>query len=62
MLFRSLEVALDASGARRLRPGDRADLVVLDVPDPGVLSPAELAAAPVHATFLDGRCVYGAWV
>ena len=50
-----LEVALAASGARRVRPGDVADLVVLDVPDPAVLSPADLAAAPVHATCVGGR-------
>ena len=56
-----LELALAASGARRVRPGDRADLVVLDVPSPAGLSAADLAAVPVHATLLDGRCVHGPW-
>ena len=56
-----LEVALSASGARRLRPGDPADLFVLDLPDPAALSPAELAAAPVLSTMLDGRWTCGPW-
>jgi predicted amidohydrolase YtcJ len=56
-----LEVAMSASGARRLRPGDPADLVVLDLPDPAVLSAADLARVPVHATFLAGVCVHGPW-
>ncbi len=56
-----LEVALAASGARRPAPGDAADLMVLDVPDPAALSAADLAAAPVHATFVGGHCVHGPW-
>ena len=56
-----LEVALEASGGHRPRPGDTADLVVLDTPDPTGLGPADLAAVPVHATFVAGRCVHGAW-
>ncbi len=54
-----LEVALAAAGARRLRAGDDADLVVLDVPDPAALSAADLMAVPVHATYVAGRCVHG---
>ena len=54
-----VEVALEAAGARRARVGDPADLVVLDVPDPAPLPPADLLAVPVHATFLAGRCVHG---
>lgn len=56
-----LEVALVASGGRRLRAGDPADLVVLDVTSLADLSAADLAAAPVHATFVGGRCVHGPW-
>ena len=55
-----LELALQASGARRPRPGDAADLVVLAEP-PYALSAADLAAIPVHATFVGGRCVHGPW-
>ncbi len=54
-----LETALALSGARRPRTGDPADLVVLDLPDPGVLGPADLAAVPVHATWVGGTCVHG---
>ncbi len=57
----TLEVALAASGARRVRVGERADLVVLDVPDPFALGPGDLARVPVHATFVGGRCVHGPW-
>ena len=57
-----VEVALAASGGRRVRPGDRADLVVLDVPELEGLSARDLATVPVHATFVDGRCVHGPWV
>lgn len=57
----SLEVALAASGARRARTGDAADLMVLDVADPAGLAPGDLATVPVHATFLGGRCVHGPW-
>ena len=57
----TLVEALELSGARRPVTGDAADLVVLDVPDPAGLSPADLAQVPVHATFLGGRCVHGAW-
>ena len=56
-----LEVALAASGARRLRVGDAADVVVLDVPTLHGLGAADLAAVPVHATLLAGRCVHGPW-
>lgn len=56
-----LEVALAAAGATRLRAGDAADVVVLDTPAPGQLSAADLAHVPVHATFIDGRCVHGPW-
>ena len=37
-----LRYALAASGARRLRVGDRADIVVLDTADPATLSPRDL--------------------
>lgn len=57
----TLAEALELSGARRPVAGDHADLVVLDVPDPAVLSPADLAQVAVHATFLGGRCVHGWW-
>lgn len=57
----SLEVALTASGGRRARAGDAADLVVLDVPDPAALRPSDLVQVPVHATFVGGRCLHGPW-
>jgi predicted amidohydrolase YtcJ len=56
-----LELALVASGARRVAVGDRADLVVVDAPDLAALSAADLAQVPVHATFLAGQCVHGPW-
>jgi predicted amidohydrolase YtcJ len=57
-----LEVALAASGARRVRAGDLADLVVLDVPHLEGASASDLCSVPVHATCLAGRWVHGPWV
>lgn len=56
-----LEVALTASGARPVREGDDADLVVLDVPHLDDASAQDLLAAPVHATCVAGRWVHGPW-
>jgi predicted amidohydrolase YtcJ len=56
-----IDVALAASGARQVRAGDEADLVVLDVPHLDDASAADLLAAPVHATCVDGRWVHGPW-
>lgn len=56
-----LEAALAASGAVPVRPGDPADLAVLDVPTPAGLGASDLAQLPVLATFLDGTCVWGAF-
>ena len=53
-----LELALAAGGARRLRPGDAGDVVVLEEPTYG-LALADLLPVPVHATFVGGRCVPG---
>jgi predicted amidohydrolase YtcJ len=41
-----------------LAPGKRADLVILDA-DPTAVSPEDLAAVKVVATFKDGVCVWG---
>ena len=54
----SAEEALEASGGRRVRPGDAADLVVLDVPRLPE-TPGGLLAVPVHAVLLGGRWVHG---
>jgi predicted amidohydrolase YtcJ len=54
----SAEEALAASGARRVRDGDAADLVVLDAPRLPE-TPGGLLAVPVHAVLLDGRWVHG---
>lgn len=56
-----VETALAASGARRVRAGDDADLVVLDVPHLDGAAAHELLTTPVHATCVAGRWVRGPW-